>query len=175
MSDADCFFEYPSRWQQLYEAFLSQDEGQLQQAIAQLEERDIALEDHLRNRPCGCTEIIAVSGSKFDHGYLNVEHDLVVTERTWAHVTLSGSVTNGTLPGVIELSSPAGQAWAQTFETSMDGWMGSASMTYVEQLDPSPWAQWVGGALFIPSAHFASLLVSIILSPCGEGSHVSHD
>lgn len=60
MSDANRFFEYPARWQQLYEAFRGGNEEQLRQAVAQLEERDIALEDHLRNRPSGggCTEIV---------------------------------------------------------------------------------------------------------------------
>lgn len=85
MSDANCYFEYPSRWQQLYEAFLSDDEEMLQQAIAQLEERDIALEDHLRNRPCGgecdCQAICAfVSGASGDLDESNTFASLIQTE-----------------------------------------------------------------------------------------------
>lgn len=58
---SDCFFEYPARWSQLYEYLLSGDDARVKQALAHLEARDRALEDHLRNRPCGggggCTPI----------------------------------------------------------------------------------------------------------------------
>lgn len=50
---SDCFFEYPARWSQLYEYLLSGDDARVKQALAHLEARDRALEDHLRNRPCG--------------------------------------------------------------------------------------------------------------------------
>lgn len=47
-----CEFDYPYRWPEVYVPFFSNDDRQLRAAVAVLEERDRALELHLKLRIC---------------------------------------------------------------------------------------------------------------------------
>lgn len=50
--DPRCEFHYPYAWRDIAPMLLSGDPDQVREAVAQLEARDRALEDHLTNRPC---------------------------------------------------------------------------------------------------------------------------
>lgn len=50
--DPRCEFHYPYALRDIVPMLLSGDPDKQREAIAQLEDRDRALEDHLSNRPC---------------------------------------------------------------------------------------------------------------------------
>lgn len=51
-ADPRCEFHYPFEWREIAPMLLSGDRDQVAEAVAQLEDRDRALVDHLANRPC---------------------------------------------------------------------------------------------------------------------------
>lgn len=141
---SDCFFEYPARWSQLYEYLLSGDDARVKQALAHLEARDRALEDHLRNRPCGgggAVEILGRSGCFLglvgSGPYVATEPiEVELSARSTIRVSGMCMVANATtlevVPYAANTSSYQRPVWRSTTATAE---LHSAHISYVVTLD----------------------------------------